>query len=462
MEKFSLKNQQAIILRLIRDPFLLEKFYGDVHPEDFTQGQQDLKKQAIGRLIEVILTYHKEKNSDNLNIESFRARLNSYADSEVNNEARTMFEEIVVDHEIQSLSINDGVVEVFLEIIQRNMIRKWAAGFKSDYAHSGIKTTIMRAREFFEKIEQVKIQDEAEFDYREVLSIFDNSVFSPEKCLATGLADFDTELCGGLEPSTLTVFVAPPGGGKSQCCSHVVQQCVKQKKHAHVTIVEDRKKTFLPRVLSGLCGIPNKRLKKEFDQLTPDERHRFDKAVAAMRTYIKLDFLYDSSVSEIHRRKLEWRKYCQAHNLPVPEVDVLDYSGHVACTASGDKTHDRYLAAYSARKNYCLKYNVIGIDFAQVNREGSKKSSGEDIITKNDLASAFDVARVCDNIITINRNDDQKAKNKAIWYIAKIRDGGEIDGHKFECDTNFDFGNYNMTNSVNLSRLTTSIKDVKK
>lgn len=799
MEKFSLRNQQAIILRLIKEPFLIEKFYDNLRPEDFSSGQQDLKKQAVGRMIEVILSYHKEKSIDRLNVDSFKARLNSYADSEVNAETRKMFLEMTEDSDLHVIAQNDGILEVFLEILQRNMIQRWFPQFKNAFISNDTRSAIVKGKEFFEKIEQVRIQDEAEFDYREVSSLFDADDFSPDLCLATGLPDFDTELCGGLEPSTLTVFVAPPAGGKpiweetlitmsdgsrkklkdvqigdlviggktglprkvtnvfvqgeldclkiisdsgreiftapdhgfltadgwteanklrpgmslalmsyhetrspnesrkdvefrmagyfigdgcctgdsralsanvvcfdnvqtayiykcvdllgwkakegrrgriemscgvrdwlrdvglaghnshtkrvpefvfhgskrqvaefiaayfecdgtvgvkektrldvclefysvsqdllqdlqhllqilginsllrpkkgkyqekqhdswrlslasrndvarfrafvpvvgkkntilqnalayrnrfdtkyftdeivsilsfhfklpcrcitveedssfvaagfvvhnSQCCSHLVQQCVIQRKYAHVTLVEDRKKTFLPRVLSGLSRIPIRRLKKEFGLLTPEEKARFDKAVVAMRTFIKLEFLYDSSVSEIHRRKAEWLKYCQAHSLPLPAVDIVDYSGHVAMTAVGDKSYEKYLSAYTARKNYALKNEIIGIDFAQVNRAGSQKMSGEDIITKNDLASSFDIARVCDNIITINRNDDQKIKNKAVWYIAKIRDGGEIDGNKFECDTNFDYGHYDLLNAVNLSRLSHSIK----
>jgi replicative DNA helicase len=459
VEKFSLKNQQAVILRLINEPFLIEKFYDDLRPEDFSQNQQDIKKQALGRMIDVLLTYYREKSIDKLNRESFHARLNSYADSEVNDETRKMFSEMIADKDLIATSENDGILEVFMEILQRNMTIRWFQDFKRSFASYEMKGAITKGREFFERLEQVKIQDEADFDYRELASLFDEDISnSPDLCLATGLEALDTELCGGLSPSTLSVFVSAPGIGKSQLCSHLVQLCVKQKKHAYVTIVEDRKKTFLPRVLSGLCKIPNKRLKTEFSKLTEEEKIRFNKAVVDMRTYIKLDFLYDSNMSEIHRRKLEWRRYCALHNLPIPTVDFLDYSGHIACTSAGDKTHEKYLAAYTTRKNYCLKHNVIGIDFAQVNREGSKKMAGDDVITMNDLASSFDIARVCDNIITINRNDDQKMKDKAIWYIAKIRDGGVIGGNKFECTTNFDYGNYDLLNAVNLSRVTSSIK----
>lgn len=458
MEKFSLRNQQAVLLRLIKDPFLLEKFAEYLRPEDFTLGQQDLKKQALGRMVEVIRSYLKEKHPDRLNIDSFRARLNSYADSEVNVEARKMFEEMASDVALAETAANDGVLEVFVEILQRNMVQRWFPQFKMAFNSNDTRAAIAKGREFFDQVEQLKVQNESDFDYREIESLFDETLFDPSRCLATGLSDLDLELCGGLTPETLSVFVAPPGGGKSFSCSHLVQQCIKQRKHAHVTVVEDRKGTFLPRVLSGLCKIPQQRLKKEFNSLTEDEKDRFNKAVAAMRTYIKLDFLYDSNVADIHRRKLEWIKYCKLHGLPAPEVDILDYSGHVACTASGDKAHEKYLAAYAVRKNYCLKNSVIAIDFAQVNREGSKKTNGDDVITKNDLASSFDLSRVCDNIITINRNDQQKIQNKAIWYIAKIRDGGRIDGNRFECTTCFDYGYYDLLNAVNLSQMAQSIK----
>lgn len=462
MSKFSPKNLQAVIVRLIKEPFLIEKFYDSLHPEDFILGQQDIRKQALGRMIEVLLTYYKEQSLDTLNVTSFQARLNSYADSEVNDETRRQFTEMLADSELMEISANDGVLEVFMEIMQRNMVLRWFSDFKRQFANNDMKNAISHGREFFEKLEQVKVKDEGDFDYREVDTLFDSEKFDPTLCLATGLSELDIELCGGFEPATLSVFAAGPGGGKSVCGSHMVQNCVKQKKYVYVTIVEDRKKTFLPRVLSGLCNISIKRLKAEFNQLTSEESERFNKAVQLMKKYVKLDFLYDSTVAEVHQRKLQWIKYCKLHGLPVPTVDIVDYSGHIACTSAGDKAHEKYLAAYATRKNFCLKHNLIGIDFAQINREGSKKMTGDDIITKNDLASSFDLARVCDNIFTINRNDEQKLKNKAIIYVAKIRDGGTIDGNKFEVDTAFDFGRYGMESAINLSRITTSITGAKK
>lgn len=462
MSKFSPKNLQAVIIRLIKEPFLIEKFYENLHPEDFVLGQQDVRKQALGRMIEVLLSYYKESSLDNLNLTSFNARLNSYADSEINDEARRQFTEMLADNELLEISANDGVLEVFMELMQRNMTVRWFADFKRQFSNHDIKNAITHGREFFEKLEQVKIKDEGDFDYREVDTLFDAEKFNPELCLATGLPELDTELCGGLEPSTLSVFASAPGTGKSQLNSHLIQNCIKQKKYVYVTIVEDRKKTFLPRVLSGICNISVKRLKTEFNQLTPEEMNRFNTAVRLMRTYVKIDFLYDSTVAEVHQRKVQWLKYCTLHNLPKPSVDIVDYSGHIACTSAGDRSHEKYLAAYTVRKNFALKNGIVAIDFAQINREGSKKMSGDGIITKDDLASSFDLSRVCDNIFTINRNDEQKAKNKAIIYMAKVRDGGTIDGCKFEVETDFDRGNYLMGNAINLSRISSSIIGAKK
>jgi len=450
--KFSHKNLQAIIMRLIREPFLIEKFFANLHSEDFVNGQQDIKKQALGRLVDVLLSYYRENNLDRLNIDSFHARLQLYADGEVNDEARNQFDEMLADNEILDSSKNDGILEVFLELIQRNMTQRWFADFKVQFARNEMSSAIVKGREFFEKLELVKIKDEVDFDYAEINELFSEQS-DPTKSLATGLPDIDNSLCGGMEPSTLTIWVAISGGGKSMTTSHCVQACIRQQKYAHVTVVEDRKKTFLPRVLSGLCGIPAKRLRKEFNTLTPEEKKQFDHAVACMKKFIKIDFLYDTSVSEVHQRKLAWRRYCQLHNLPLPEVDILDYSGHIACTANGDKTHEKYLAAYTARKNYCLKYGVIGIDFAQVNRAGAQKV--DDVITMADLASSFDLARVCDNIFTINRNDEQKQKNEAVIYIGKIRDG-DISGNKYAVETDFDYGRYNFGFAINLSQVTPS------
>ena len=81
------------------------------------------------------------------------------------------------------------------------------------------------------------------------------------------------------------------------------------------------------------------------------------------------------------------------------------------------------LNSYAARKDFALKNNKITFDMVQINREGSKKSSEDVPLSETDFAGAYDAARVCDVIITINRNRFENG-NKVYFFITKGREGG--------------------------------------
>ena len=66
--------------------------------------------------------------------------------------------------------------------------------------------------------------------------------------------------------------------------------------------------------------------------------------------------------------------------------------------------------------------NKIGFDFAQINREGSKNMANKNLITHNDLAGAYDLAQIFDNLISINRTPDDVTTGSVRLHGCKARD----------------------------------------
>ena len=86
--------------------------------------------------------------------------------------------------------------------------------------------------------------------------------------------------------------------------------------------------------------------------------------------------------------------------------------------------HEKLMVAYARRKDFVLKYKKIGFDFLEVNRAGASKSkSGGDMLEMTDIAGAFDIARVGDNIVSINRSKFDIDNHQARLWVAKGRDG---------------------------------------
>jgi replicative DNA helicase len=247
---------------------------------------------------------------------------------------------------------------------------------------------------------------------------------------------------GGFETQTLNVFISMPNGGKSTMCHHIIKRCFEAQKRVHVTCVEDRPKSFLCKLTACITGIPVSRLRKEFRSLTTDELTQVRRVKELMAKYLKVDFVYGQGVDLIHKTKLEYDLECKVKNIAAPVVDIIDYTGHIAGRSVGDKMYEKMRAAYGARKDFALANNKIAFDFAQVNREGTKRANGDDNLTMADLAGSFDISQVCDNIISINRNMLDRSDHKATLYVAKARDGEA--GGIFKVGTKYHVAQYDM------------------
>jgi hypothetical protein len=204
---------------------------------------------------------------------------------------------------------------------------------------------------------------------------------------------------------------------------HLVRQCLANRQHVYVACVEDRKRSFVYKSVAALTGIRQSRLKKDFKNLTRDELELIQAAQKLMKEYLKVDFIYGNNVEEVHKAALDYDLECENQNKAKPVVNIVDYTGHISSMSSGDKGFEKMRNAYAARKDFALKYNKICFDFAQVNRDGSKRLQEDKILTQSDLAGAFDLSQVCDNIISINRNSEDITQSRCRLHISKARDG---------------------------------------
>lgn len=224
-------------------------------------------------------------------------------------------------------------------------------------------------------------------------------------------------------------------------CHHLIRRCVEMKIPAYVSCVEDRYKSFMYKNMASLTGISIKRL-KDPASLTSAEWEDIKKYSDLMKKYIKVDFVYGQSVDTVHKLALDYDLECEIKGIPKPVVNIVDYTGHIAARSQGEKSFEKMRNAFAARKDFALKHEKICFDFAQVNREGNKKMQEDKLLTQSDLAGAYDLAQVCDNIISINRDSADITEHKCRLHICKSRDGGA--GYTVRVNTEFYKARYLM------------------
>ena len=257
-----------------------------------------------------------------------------------------------------------------------------------------------------------------------------------------GCKGLDSQI-GGFEKQTLNLFISVTNGGKTMMSHHLIRQCLINRVPAFVACVEDRRDSFIRKIVACYTGIEIWRLKKLQD-LTQSERNSIVECMKLMDELIRVEFIYGESVSAIHKASSEYDLDLTLKGKinKIPVVHIVDYTGHIAGKASGDKMYEKMRAAYGERKDYALKNHKICFDFAQVNREGSKKLGDSQYLSQTDLAGAFDIAQVCDNIITINRSAQNVTNQTCVLALTKCRDGAV--GVKIQVGTDFAKARYNM------------------
>ena len=443
VNRFDFNTICAGIVRLIERPELYSKYKKFLDSEFFFYGDTSRNAKSLRKLIDVIKEINVERGADI----SFSG-IDSYIpvclqNNELTEAVRELFNRMRNDDDIKMKAADPNSFRSFTDYLKTLRIAKHAAPMFKEYQDGRADEAAGHLTNMLAEINEIKDPAVYSFDptenYEDVMVGKDLGYI--QDTLSLGCEQIDSVL-GGFETQTLNVFISTPNGGKSTMCHHLITQCFRAKKKVHVTCVEDRPKSFLAKLTAAWTGIEVRRLRKEFLTLTTSEKEQIGRLKLLMKEFLKVDFVYGQSVELIQKAKLEYDLECKVKGIPVPVVDIIDYTGHIAGRCAGDKMYEKMRTAYGARKDFALSNNKISFDFAQVNREGTKRMKGNEVLTMGDLAGSFDIAQVCDNIISINRDLLDTMSHKAILHICKSRDG-EVGG-SFKVGTKFHIAQYDM------------------
>jgi hypothetical protein len=440
----------AGVKRLILKPELLHKYRKSIKPKSFYENDTSQFAKGIRLILELLLRHAGDKEAlTYLSIGSLITH--DYTDDK---KSDAMYVYARMENPNVSAMASDGACfELFTKYLQITAIARNAPELLKEYNAGNPEEAAKHLSTMIAEVNEVKHPDALDFkmeDFDDIMRGRKDHVDVIPFYLGCKHIDDAT---GGFEQQTLNVFFSTPNGGKSSMAHHILTRCIEMKKYAHITCVEDRPRSFLCKLTAAITGINATKLKKQYDSLTTDERRLVEEAKVKINTYIKVDFIYGQGVEFVQRLKLEYDMECRSKNKPVPTVDIIDYTGHIARHSQGEKGFEKMRHAYGVRKDFALANNKIAFDFCQVNREGMKSINGKgapgssnSVLTMSDLAGSFDVSQVCDTMISINRSDEDRLNYTSTLHIAKSRDGEA--GGIFRVGTRFDIARYVMSDCV--------------
>jgi KaiC/GvpD/RAD55 family RecA-like ATPase len=438
--KFDFDTICAGVMFMIKNPMYIEKLHRYLDSNLFFVGDESLPARGLRQIVRLIHEVRKNSGTTTITEEFFHTSLRQLMDSDEADEARRLYDNMRTRADLINKSNDRGCQNVFLDFLRVIQIVKWSHEFTPQYKSGLIAGAVKSIKDLTGELDMVKFEDISEavdlakMSREEVAGLLSMPSEKRGELFLLGCPSLD-DAVGGFERRALHLFIAATNGGKSMMTHHLISQSIRQGLTVHITIVEDRPKSFFRRLFANVTGIEINRLKYNWNDLTSEELKKVEDARELIARNVKIDFGYGESVDAIHRKKLEYDAERVARGQKPYDVDIVDYTGHIADKSSGEKTYEKFRNAFAERKNYCLINNKIGFDFAQVNRAGFQKKQNDMALTHGELAGSYDLSQVCDNIISINRFPSDIAANTATLLISKVKDGiTNQEGHKVGTD----------------------------
>ncbi len=324
-----------------------------------------------------------------------------------------------------------------------------------------------QAREFVVR----KMKDIAEADfhqdervsYADPVAFYKNRFKVQENCCTIGHPDFDEVLKpksmikndqedrnnpfkrpstkGGLLPGDMTVLVGPSNAGKTTSVVSVIAQNILMRKFVLVVTHEQKDEDIKDKIYKCITRLTTA-------ELTPDS---IDKNEETVRKLNLASYFLENYLVHVHWIKpgkmiiedvldviaLRQEKLCsqevRINDKVLKEFGkgfdlvVDDYPGVLKSRAIGGKnssTHEEKGYIYRQLLELARQHKFHILVPAQTNRDGFKASQDSDhVLGQGDIADSFQIAQVTDNLITINRGPNDKAKNIIRYYIDKSRSG---------------------------------------
>jgi replicative DNA helicase len=437
---------QSVLMKLILEPHLYTKFEKFITPEMFRNTDPN---GAGVKLARIFFDQMKEKAAYSGSADAaVRSWINLLPDGIERQQIFSLVDEIMFDESTIRQARSEECLSVFIKWLKANTFLKGHKQIQQLFNTGNLETTYTEFDKLLRSISSISNDDVFSVDWDDVLEKLMAGTDESQVQFKLGIPDFDNQ--SAFTKQMLGMFVAQSGGGKTNVSIHLIHQAIKQGQYVYVACLEDRPEMIQRRLLSNMTGIPINDLKDRMADIANDKEKvkELKKAVSLIKQYVKLDFPYSKTPSELLAHIKEHMLIRKAQGEAEYDVIVIDYMQHIAHRGQGDAMHEKITIATSMLKDFALKNNVLCFTHQQVNRQGIQQGKKSDLITLSELSGSYGAAFVCDVIISLNRTDDMKKKNESVWYVIKGREGST--DAKYNIPTEFDKARYNVTKARTL------------
>lgn len=262
--------------------------------------------------------------------------------------------------------------------------------------------------------------------------LFDE-LFSPGAALPNwGNKGIKEATKGCLMPGDLTIFLGPSNSGKTTAMSTIIGSNLSFGKDVLVITHEERQEKLKLKFLQSqtqlkmdeLNIITSPTVHNDSKQPITNKINTFE-AIAQGQLYyyewIKPGKMFVEDVLD-HIQNV-WDKKVDKTGRGF-DLIVCDYPGKLRSRVISSKnTWDEKTYVYDQFLQLARNYRVHVVAPAQTNRQGYRVNKGAEdrLIDQGDMADAYGISQLADNIITINRSPDDSAKGIVKFHITKSR-----------------------------------------
>lgn len=438
---FDARFLKAAVMRMLIDPSIYSKFKEFIHPEYFDIGDDH---SCLQRIVKVLVDGSR---TDSLDVIGLAGKLSMLPDGVERDATIEMFDEMRLNEDLMKFARNDIVFQQFLNFLKARAFLSSHQKVKQDFERHNFDNAYNQLENTLSKIKGINLEDDEQVDWGNAVKKLESFSQKSYNNFELGIEEFDK--AAGFEPQSFNIFMAASGSGKTVMSINLAVQAVRRGKKVFCVFVEDKSSTILRRLYSCYTGIEINKLKK-FEDMAPEDRNKLVEATEKFKKYLHIEFIYGKSHRHILEKMKNANDSCKVNGLPTFEALILDYVGHIAHLAPGDSLHEKMHRACGDLKDFALKNNVIVFTHFQVNRSGAaKQSEGTGFIDMSSIASSFNSVFVADNIISINRSEENKLTNKAVLYVVKGREGAT--DQKYEVPTEFNKARFDFAEAKLLS-----------
>jgi replicative DNA helicase len=246
--------------------------------------------------------------------------------------------------------------------------------------------------------------------------------------ILTGFKPFD-DLTGGIEPGTITCFLAPLNMGKTLSMAFIASCLMMQGLNVAIASLEISPAKYMQRIDANLLDLSTLSLTTAEESSVMARFEKFDKANDKLGD-IEIEQFSEANVITLKM----WLKNLYIEKKFTPDVVIIDYLKLMNSISTKDRSNPYIFqqeVSREVRQKICVEMKIPVISAVQSNRavEHKIKSKGKNVeVNSADTGDSYGVPQNLDTYISqveVKQNVDQYMTNDVssvyIWRLIKSR-----------------------------------------